>query len=112
GSAGGPARSGRVAVGRVVEVFVAAEFSSAHERVRCRLPSSGEGGAGQSGDGLTRGAVPFVLRRLDAKRARILVGTGKKNGVRWTEETPRRAGKEMLLRGMFPPRRYFKESAA
>lgn len=45
------------------------------------------------------------LRPYDA--ARHFLGLSEHSWVNWSEEIRRRCGKELLRRGMFPPRKYF-----
>jgi hypothetical protein len=54
----------------------------------------------------------YYVGLMPYERARNFLGISEINWVQWTEEIRRRGGKEMLRRGMFPPRRYFKELAA
>jgi hypothetical protein len=62
-------------------------------------------------------ASPMVLFRLyylglaPYENARHFLGLSERSWVNWTEEVRHRCGKELLRRGMFPPRRYFREVA-
>jgi hypothetical protein len=50
------------------------------------------------------GLVPY-------DRARHFLGLSENSWVQWTDEIRARCGKELLRRGMFPPRRYFLSAA-
>lgn len=60
---------------------------------------------------------PCVLFRLyylglaPYENARHFLGLSEHSWVNWTEQIRNRCGKELLGRGMFPPRRYFVSSA-
>jgi hypothetical protein len=45
------------------------------------------------------------LRRM--KMRGTFLGLSEPSWVNWTEQTRHRCGKELLSRGMFPPRKYF-----
>jgi hypothetical protein len=61
--------------------------------------------------GFTHGAIPVVLPRACAVReCSALLGLSERSSVNWTEEVRHHCGKELLRRGMFPPRKYFSES--
>lgn len=49
----------------------------------------------------------YYLGLAPYERARHFLGVSEHTWVNWTEELRRRCGKELLRRGMFPPRRYF-----
>jgi hypothetical protein len=49
----------------------------------------------------------FYLGLAPYERARHFLGLSEMGWVNWTEEIRRRVGKELLRRGMFPPRKYF-----
>jgi hypothetical protein len=44
-------------------------------------------------------------------KARHFLGLSEHSWVNWSEEVRRRVGKELLRRGMFPPRKYFSNAA-
>jgi hypothetical protein len=44
------------------------------------------------------------------ENARHFLGLSERSWVNWTEEVRHHCGKELLRRGMFPPRKYFSES--
>jgi hypothetical protein len=44
------------------------------------------------------------------ENARRFLGLSEQSWVNWSEEVRRRVGKELLRRGMFPPRKYFSNS--
>jgi hypothetical protein len=50
----------------------------------------------------------FYLGIAPYERARQFLGLSEMGWVNWTEEIRRRVGKELLQRGMFPPRKYFR----
>lgn len=52
----------------------------------------------------------YYLALTPYERARHFLGLGERGWVNWSEEIRRRAGHELLRRGMFPPRKYFKGS--
>jgi hypothetical protein len=45
------------------------------------------------------------------ENARHFLGLSEQGWVNWSEEVRRRCGKELLRRGMFPLRKYFKNAA-
>ncbi len=49
----------------------------------------------------------YYLGLTPYERARHFLGLSEHNWVNWSEEIRRRCGKELLCRGMFPPRKYF-----
>jgi hypothetical protein len=49
----------------------------------------------------------YYLGLAPYERARHFLGISERSWVNWSEEVRRRCGKELLRRGMFPPRRYF-----
>jgi hypothetical protein len=49
---------------------------------------------------ITWGLAPY-------ENARHFLGLSERSSVNWLEEIRHRCGKELLRRGMFPPRRYF-----
>jgi hypothetical protein len=53
----------------------------------------------------------FYLGMAPYERARQFLGLSEMGWVNWTEEIRRRVGKELLERGMFPPRKYFQDAA-
>jgi hypothetical protein len=52
----------------------------------------------------------FYLGLAPYERARPFLGLSEMGWTNWTEEIRRRCGKELLRRGLFPPRKYFQES--
>lgn len=52
----------------------------------------------------------YYLGLAPYERARHFLGLSEHGWVNWTEEIRRYCGKELLRRGMFPPRRYFSSS--
>lgn len=52
----------------------------------------------------------FYLGLAEYDRAREFFGVTEWTWSQWTEEVRGRCGKEILRRGLFPPRRYFQES--
>lgn len=50
----------------------------------------------------------YYLGLTPYDRARHFLGLSENTWVAWTEELRRRCGKELVRRGMFPPRRYFR----
>jgi len=50
----------------------------------------------------------YYLGLTPYERARHFLGLSEHNWVNWTEEIRRQVGKELLRRGMFPPRKYFR----
>jgi hypothetical protein len=53
----------------------------------------------------------YYLGLAPYENARHFLGLGERSWVNWTEEVRHRVGKELLRRGMFPPRKYFSEAA-
>ena len=49
----------------------------------------------------------YYLGMAPYDRARHFLGLSERSWVNWTEQIRRRAGAELLARGMFPPKRYF-----
>jgi len=49
----------------------------------------------------------YYLGLAPYDRARHFLGLSEHSWVNWSEEIRRRCGKELLHRGMFPPRKYF-----
>lgn len=49
----------------------------------------------------------YYLGLAPYEKARHFVGISERNWVQWTEQIRHRTGKELLRRGMFPPRKYF-----
>ena len=49
----------------------------------------------------------YYLGLAPYEKARHFLGLSETNWVNWTEQIRNRCGKELLGRGMFPPRRYF-----
>jgi len=72
--------------------------------------------AGQSalaGAGRASRMVLFRIHYLSLapyEQARPFLGLSEWNWSKWTEEIRQRCGKEFLRRGLFPPRKYFKEA--
>ena len=50
----------------------------------------------------------YYLGLAPYENARHFLGLSERAWVDWSEEVRRRCGKELLRRGMFPPRKYFK----
>jgi len=53
----------------------------------------------------------YYLGLAPYENTRHFLGLGEQSWVNWSEEVRRRVGKELLRRGMFPPRKYFGASA-
>ena len=53
----------------------------------------------------------FYLGLAPYERARRFLGLSEMGWSNWTEEIRRRCGKEILRRGLFPPRKYFQEAS-
>src|SRR3984893_2771994 len=53
----------------------------------------------------------YYLGLAPYENARHFLGLSEQGWVNWSEEVRRRCGKELLRRGMFPPRRYFRNAA-
>lgn len=53
----------------------------------------------------------FYLGLTPYDSARHFLGLSELSWSKWTEEVRQRCGKELLRRGMFPPRKYFSEAA-
>ncbi|HEY6945218.1 MAG TPA: hypothetical protein VI431_08755 [Candidatus Acidoferrum sp.] len=53
----------------------------------------------------------YYLGLAPYDRTRHFLGLSEHNWVNWSEEIRRRCGKELLNRRMFPPRKYFRNSA-
>jgi len=74
--------------------------------------------AGQSalaGAGRASRMVLFRIHYLSLapyERARQFLGLSEWNWSKWTEEIRQRCGRELLRRGIFPPRKYFKEASS
>lgn len=51
----------------------------------------------------------YYLGLAPYERARHFLGLSENGWVQWTEAVRQRVGKVLLKRGMFPPRRYFRE---
>ena len=49
----------------------------------------------------------YYLGLAPYDNARHFLGLSEQSWVSWSEEVRRRCGRELLSRGMFPPRRYF-----
>jgi hypothetical protein len=49
----------------------------------------------------------YYLGLAPYENARHFLGLSERSWVNWTEEVRHRCGKELLRRGMFPPRKYF-----
>jgi hypothetical protein len=52
----------------------------------------------------------FYLGMAPYDRARRFLGLSEMGWVNWTEEIRSLVGKQLLSRGMFPPRRYFRQA--
>jgi hypothetical protein len=50
----------------------------------------------------------FYLGLSPYDTARHFLGLSEMSWVKWSEEVRRRCGQELLRRGMFPPRKYFR----
>jgi hypothetical protein len=53
----------------------------------------------------------YYLGLAPYERARHFLGLSERAWVDWSEDVRRRCGKELLRRGMFPPRKYFTNAA-
>jgi len=53
----------------------------------------------------------YYLGLAPYENARHFLGLSENSWVQWTEEIRKRCGKELLQRGMFPPRRYFRNAS-
>ncbi len=53
----------------------------------------------------------YYLGLAPYENARHFLGIGEISWVQWTEQIRSRVGKEILDRGMFPPRKYFNEKS-
>ena len=53
----------------------------------------------------------FYLGLSPYDTSRHFLGLSEMSWVKWSEDLRRRCGQEPLRRGMFPPRKYFKECA-
>ena len=53
----------------------------------------------------------YYLGLAPYENARHFLGLSEQGWVNWSEEVRRRCGKELLRRGMFPPRKYFCNAA-
>jgi hypothetical protein len=53
----------------------------------------------------------YYLGMAPYEKARHFLGLSEQGWVNWSEEVRRRVGKELLRRGMFPPRKYFSNAA-
>src|SRR5262249_60423212 len=51
----------------------------------------------------------YYLGLAPYDRVRHFLGLSEHTWVDWTEDLRRRVGKDLLRRGMFPPRKYFRE---
>jgi hypothetical protein len=51
----------------------------------------------------------YHLAGADYHRARHFLGLSEYTWSQWVDQIRRRIGKELLRRGIFPPRKYFKE---
>jgi len=52
----------------------------------------------------------YYLGLAPYEKARHFLGLSEQSWVNWSEEVHRRVGKELLRRGMFPPRKYFRNT--
>jgi hypothetical protein len=50
----------------------------------------------------------YYLGLAPYENARHFLGLSGRSWVNWSEEIQRRCGRELLMRGMFPPRKYFR----
>jgi len=72
--------------------------------------------AGQAALGEPERASRMVMFRLyylglaEYNRARHFLGLSEQGWLNWSEEIRRHCGKELLRRGMFPPRKYFRNA--
>ena len=67
-------------------------------------------------DGPTRASRMILFRvyylgLAPYERARPFLGLGEMAWSQWTEQIRRQCGKEILRRGLFPPRKYFNEES-
>jgi hypothetical protein len=53
----------------------------------------------------------YYLGLAPYENARQFLGLSERSWVDWSDEVRRRCGKELLHRGMFPPRKYFINAA-
>jgi len=53
----------------------------------------------------------YYLGLAPYEKARHFLGLSEHTWVDWSDEVRRRCGKELLRRGMFPPRKYFREGS-
>ena len=53
----------------------------------------------------------YYLGLVPYDRARHFLGLSEHSWVNWSEEVRRSCGEELLRRGMFPPRKYFRNAA-
>jgi len=51
----------------------------------------------------------YYLAGADYHRARHFLGLSEYSWSLWVDQVRRTVGKELLRRGIFPPRKYFKE---
>ena len=49
----------------------------------------------------------YYLGLAPYERARHFLGLSERGWVNWSEEVRAKCGRELLRRGMFPPRKYF-----
>jgi len=49
----------------------------------------------------------YYLGCAPYERGRHFLGVSERTWVQWTEDIRRRAGKELMRRGLFPPSDYF-----
>jgi hypothetical protein len=93
------------------KILVAAGRPSAAQRMGRGLCTGGAEGARRAGPGFAHGALSAVLLPARSLRnARHFLGLSERSWVNWTEEVRHRCGKELLRRGMFPPRKYLREA--
>jgi len=52
----------------------------------------------------------YYLGLAEYEQARHFLGLSERGWGNWSEEIRRRCGEELMRRGMFPPRKYFKGS--
>lgn len=53
----------------------------------------------------------YYLGLAPYENARHFVGLSENGWVQWTEQIRKRCGRELLDRGMFPPRKYFRNAS-
>jgi len=53
----------------------------------------------------------YYLGLASYENARHFLGLSERSWVSWSEEVRKRCGRELLSRGMFPPRKYFEDAS-